>query len=308
MKVAKKRSFSFTRINKLPVKDSQYDISVPGEPGLFLRIYPSGQKSFRYGYRLTGQTRLHWLTLGRYPVVDLDDAKLKAIEYRKLLATGVDPKQWLVDQQQSKQQEVNWTDLVDLYIERYARPNKKSWKLDKRVLAKFTQWKKRQAQSISKTDISDAIWSLSKGKSYRNRVYQIVRKVFSWATSEGRIPNNPCLGLPNKPGGVEVPRERVLDEHEIKAVWTALGEDSSYTDAVSMLKLVLVTLCRPGEIRFMRVQDLDLDNRLWTIPGEFTKTSQPHTVHLSYLEAVAKVSQRQKLSEIYGGGRQLLWR
>ena len=57
--------------------------------GLYLRVKPSGSKSWVYRFMLAGRRRD--AGLGRYPVVGLARAREKAEESRRLVAGGIDP-------------------------------------------------------------------------------------------------------------------------------------------------------------------------------------------------------------------------
>ena len=46
------------------------------------------------------------------------------------------------------------------------------------------------------------------------------------------------------------------------------------------LILLIHVFCRPGELRHMEWAELDLDKRLWCIPGSKMKMRQPHIVPL----------------------------
>src|ERR1700736_4928047 len=57
--------------------------------GLYLRIGPSGAKSWIYRYRSAGQR--HDLGLGPYPDITLADARERAAQQRRLRLNGHDP-------------------------------------------------------------------------------------------------------------------------------------------------------------------------------------------------------------------------
>jgi integrase len=79
------------------------------------------------------------------------------------------------------------------------------------------------------------------------------------------------------PGRQEHPRDRVLSEDEIRALWNAL--DAEPGKLAGALKLLLLTAQRKGEVLRMRWQDVDAS--WWTIPAEFAKNRLAHRVPLS---------------------------
>ena len=81
------------------------------------------------------------------------------------------------------------------------------------------------------------------------------------------------------------PRDRFLTKTEIALWWRALNESEIRASTQLMLKLVLVTAQRPGEVRRARHVDLYLEGREphWLIPEEHSKNGRKHLVPLSPL-------------------------
>jgi len=71
----------------------------------------------------------------------------------------------------------------------------------------------------------------------------------------------------------------VLSEIEIRTLWKALDAESA--EMAAGFRLRLLTAQRGGEVFNIRWEDLDLDNRWWTIPAEDAKNKLPHRVPLS---------------------------
>jgi integrase len=69
-------------------------------------------------------------------------------------------------------------------------------------------------------------------------------------------------GAIDKRDGTE-PRDRVLDEKELRAIWVAAGQVDRFG---VVLKLALYTAQRIGKILEMEWKDLDLDTGEWAIP------------------------------------------
>lgn len=57
--------------------------------GLFLLVTKAGSKSWRVRYTVGGTQKL--LTLGKYPIISLAEARERCIDARRMLANGVDP-------------------------------------------------------------------------------------------------------------------------------------------------------------------------------------------------------------------------
>jgi integrase len=92
-----------------------------------------------------------------------------------------------------------------------------------------------------------------------------------------RLKVNPALGI-ERPAR-ENRRDRVLSDDEIVALWKAADADGEPFG--SIIKLLVLTGQRRGEIAGMRRDELNMDKRLWSLPGARTKNKLPHTVPLS---------------------------
>jgi integrase len=175
--------------------------------------------------------------------------------------------------------------VARLYVERYARLRKRSWREDERILEHdvLPRWRGRPARSITALDVRrllDAI--VDRGAPIQaNRTLAVVRRVFNWAAAPDRalVPqaHNPCRGL-ERPAP-ERQRERVLSESELRAIWQAL--DAEPLRNAVLFKLYLLTAQRGGELRTMAWADVDLRLGWWTIPASRSKNGRSHRVPLS---------------------------
>ena len=105
----------------------------------------------------------------------------------------------------------------------------------------------------------------------------VLGRFFKWAISEALIQGKSRSGTEPRRG--EAHRERVLTDAEIKAVWGA-AKDWPYG---AIIRLLLATGQRRAEVGGMRWAELDLENRLWRLPKERTKSQRDHVVPLNSL-------------------------
>ena len=76
-------------IEKFKAPNKRKEVPDAAFSGLYLILQPSGKKSFAYRYRYLGKTRK--LTLGKFPLISLADARDKAQKAQAQLEKGVDP-------------------------------------------------------------------------------------------------------------------------------------------------------------------------------------------------------------------------
>ena len=116
-------------------------------------------------------------------------------------------------------------------------------------------------------------------------MHSALSKMFAWLVGRRRIATSPVVGVA-KPSILQS-RDRVLTGDELVKFWRAASAER--TEFAAVLKLLLLTGQRLGEVRGMRRAELAGD--LWTIPGERTKNRRVHVVALPPMarEIVASV-------------------
>src|SRR3546814_17380611 len=114
-------------------------------------------------------------------------------------------------------------------------------------------------------------------------------KMFNWAVERDILDASPVAGI--QPPGAETSRDRVLSDDEISWFWKGCEEIGAPFGP--LFKLLLVTAKRRGEGRAMTTGQLDLGERLWTIPGKIATNGQPHVVPLTP-QAVEVLKERRR--------------
>jgi integrase len=101
--------------------------------------------------------------------------------------------------------------------------------------------------------------------------------LFAWGIAQGLMETNPVVGAAQlKPPPA---RDRVLDDRELAAVWSAAGAD----DFGKVIRLLILTGQRRTEIGGMQWQELNLEHGTWTIPSARSKNGRTHALPLSAL-------------------------
>lgn len=274
-------------VRNLKPKVKEYTSREKG--GFGIRVLPSGRKVFFYLYRVDGQRR--FLNLGEYPDLELKDARKKyeaASAQVKLLKDGLpggaDPVQVKTEKSVEREEHrkaLTVAELISEYIEKHAKPTKRSWQEDERILNKdaLVVWGKRKASEIKKRDIVLLLESIvgrgAPGSANNN--FKIIRKMFRFAVQRDILDHSPCDGVvmpaPLNQG------DRVLTEPEIKAFWHSLDTFHISSEIKRALRLILLTGQRPGEVIAMHKNEID--GKWWTIPAERSKNKRSHRVYLT---------------------------
>ena len=275
--------FTDRSIAALKSKTARYEVWEDGRTGFGVRVAPSGRRSWVYMYRFAGRPRR--MTLGTYPEVSLADARVANAKAKQKLARGVDPGSESVAARRAERSAETVAELIDEYLEKHARPKKRSAAEDERCLMKdvHPRWGNRKAKHITRRDVIVLLDRIVDRGSpiMANRLLAVVRRMFAFAVDRDIIEVNPCLGV--KEPGKETRRDRVLSEAEIKAFWAGLDK-AGMTDQVRLaLRFLLVSAQRRGEVIEAQWSEFDLPNTLWTIAAERSKNGVAHAVPLSPL-------------------------
>ncbi len=246
-------------------------------PGFGIRVSPSGTKSFVLLYRFCGSPRR--LTLGRYPVLGLGEARQLARDALNQVTRGIDP-------QRAKEQNTG-ASLFGACVEEFVRVhcerrNRGRTRTETARILRFdfvSQWKGREVREIGRADVLlvlDAI--VERGSPVAaNNALSAIRKFFNWCLERGLVDVNPCSAIkkPTKP----VTRERVLSDDELRLVWGAA--ETIGNPFGPLVQLLILTGQRRNEVASMRWPDIDFASAVWSIPADLTKNGKPHMVPLA---------------------------
>jgi integrase len=128
-----------------------------------------------------------------------------------------------------------------------------------------------------------------------------VSALFRWAMEEGWVETNPVIGT-RKPAD-PMPRDRVLTNAELAAIWRACGDD----DHGRAMKLLILLGSRRSEVGGMRWSELDLEVGTWTLPAERSKNHRAHTIALpaaalAVIELVPRTTRDHLFGDRAGAG------
>jgi integrase len=233
--------------------------------GFGVRIYPSGVKTYYFQFRLDGQRTPRKMKLGVHGNITADDARRKAKDAALKLAFGEDPRA----ERAALRSGLTVAGACERFLEEHSRRRKKPAGV-------------RNDELISENHVVPALGELPLRKLERrhvaklhgdlhatpimaNRVRAFVSKLVSWAQEVGEYPEdrpNPCRLVKPYP---ETKRHAELDAKELGRLGKALdaaGKDDMQRPAVRVIRGLLLTGCRLGEVQSLRWSQVDLDRGL----------------------------------------------
>jgi integrase len=281
-------------IAALKQKAERYEVWEDGRTGLGVRVSPKGRKTWVYMYRHGGKARR--MTFGTYPSVGLAKARVRHSRARELLEQGTDPGAQQIEHKRAEGSATTVSDLIDEYLDKWAKPRKRSAGEDERILRKEAEpaWGRRKAKDITRRDVITLLDGIvDRGAPIQaNRTLAVIRKMFNFAISRDIVDATPVAMV--KAPAKENQRDRVLSADEIRALWKGLDTAPMSEGLKLVLKLQLATAQRKGEIATAALSEFDFEASVWTIPAERSKNGQAHRVPLSplALSLIGKAQER----------------
>jgi integrase len=248
--------------------------------GLALRVATDGGKTWDLGFRIKG-AGVRRLSLGRYEDVGLEAARNRANELTSAARQGRD----LIAEEKATLDEHNQSYSVERLINEYMRRRvtgrlRTAGEIERRLKRALAPTLSRKATEIRRRDMrelfDDAADQGHTREAEKRRA--TVGAMFLWAKRQDIVDVNPAEGLTPYDRGT--PRERALDEDEIKKLWSWLESGDLYSAVADILKLQLLIGARVAEIGGMAADEFTIDETgrlLWTLPAARSKNKRART-------------------------------
>ncbi|MXY14485.1 MAG: tyrosine-type recombinase/integrase [Proteobacteria bacterium] len=290
-------------MGKLTIAKSRA-ITEPGmyhdSPTLYLYVAPGGSKS--WVQRITIDGRRHDLGLGGFPLITPEHARRRAAVNRLEVADGKDP---LAEKRKAKAPTFKQAALKTYETLRPRWRNDKvakNWmqQLDRYVFQRFGNMRVDRIGRADVLSILTPIWN-TKPETAR-RVRRSIRSTFSWCQANGFVDINYAGEVID--GGLPTMRAlrknlRALPYQELPEAIETVRASGASRAAKACLEFTILTACRSGEARHAVWSEIDLDERLWTIPAERTKIGREHRQPLSE-QAIAVLQDVRDLQDDSG--------
>lgn len=276
-----------TIINKLTPSEkctpSRPDKHSDGD-GLQLWVRHTGNKVWVSAYRWQGKQQS--LTLGKYPVITLQQARQRNLEIKQLISEGTNPK----DKKKEKTAEQDGSRIFDTIAQ--------AWYADRKTFLASSTFNRnysaymRDVKPVIGHKLIDDITSpdiLTIGKSIEarganemaRRIMAEVGQIFKHAIRIGVATSNPAADLS---AAIKPHKTKNHSRITSKELPKLLRDIDDYTGHITV-KLGLWFLCytfvRTNEIRFMEWSEIDWKDNTWRIPANKMKMDRPHIVPLA---------------------------
>jgi integrase len=278
-----KTSMAKTRLTELgvskltPPASGRIELFDSALPGFGVRVTSSGVRSFFVMTRVRGT--LKRVTLGTHPELKLGEARTLAREAMAKARLGEDPSAAKRAARRPAERPVER--VIETYITKAQKARgRRSWQEVERALTReLAPWQGRPIETITRADVLELVDGIvDRGApAMANLLLRYLKHFMGWCVERGLMETNPAAGI-RAPAEVRS-RDRVLTDAELAAAW--VGCDALGWPFGPLVRLLVLTGQRRDEVAGMRWRDLDLEQRVWTLPRELTKSDRAHVVPLA---------------------------
>ena len=310
-------------INILECRDKDYSVSVSGIAGLSIRIYPNGKKEYylRYAHPHIDGKRPRMM-LGKVEEISLYEAKHKAESILKMVAQGSDPKAIHKKEQVNKYahlKNATFSEITQAWRDHKTSSRNRS-NSRKRAFSESTLkfwdlclgYMCREIGDLRMNDITSEM-ILSVCEAIQNNENQATfvgastrlytEKVFSFAVARGLCDRNVAIDtrgeLAPASSGNHLPAITKPDQFA-----TLLNDMSNFKGAskitLEAMNLLPYVFVRSIDLRSMRWQDIDWDNKLWEFSPTKGEGRDDMVSHLVVPLATQVIERLRKIQALTG--------
>lgn len=248
--------------------------------GLYLYVPASGKKVWQLRYKIDGKEKV--MTVGKYPLMSLQEARDKAWLARKDISVGVDPVK-------AKKLSVKDNSFGAIYHEWYEH-KKQVWSLG------YAD----ELARMFRDDILPMIGGLEINEIEPMKILEVIRRfeergamerankarrrcgeVFRYAIVTGRAKYNPAPDLADAMKGYRKQNYPFLPADQIPAFNRALAGYSGSIVSRVATQVLQYTALRTKELRSMQWANVDFATRTITIAADVMKGRRVHIVPMS---------------------------
>lgn len=263
-----------------------YDTDIKG---FALKVTPAGGKVFVVDWRQPGGAAAPKgrTTIGNYgSPYTLDMAREAARDILTKVRQGINPNH---ERKRAAREAVDlaFDKVASRFIEIYAKMNQqRSWQQADRTLRvdAIPVFGSRPIHTITRADVSNFLQAkMLKAPQQARYTHATLRKLFRWAVETGQLDRSPMESMGQVAKAVK--RDRVLADNELVEIWHGLGELGE--PFATIYRLLIATGQRLNEVGAMTSVEINMANRIWTLPAKRAKNDESHTVSLNALAMAA---------------------
>jgi integrase len=251
-----RKSLSDHGIAALKPRAARFAYPDPELAGHFVRVQPSGAKSFCAVARNPSRKQV-WVTIGSTEMLPIAEARIRAREIIRRVRDGlpaIEPRG-----------ETFATVAKDWLARHVGKKGLRSAADIERLLNRYVlpPWRVREFVSIRRSDIATLLDHVEDNHGARQAdvVLAIIRGLMNWWASRRDDYNPPIVrGMRRQSAQA---RARILGDDELSALWAAAETSGAFG---AFVRVALLTGQRRNKVANMRWSDIE--HGVWTIPAE----------------------------------------
>jgi len=251
------RKMSDKGVAKLKRRRKRYATPDPELRGHWIRVQPSGSKSFWTVARDPKQKQV-WTYVGPCDAMTIEEARAKARTILNRVRAGLP-----AIEAKGETFDVVIADWRKRYVEgKKLRTGDKMLALLNRHVS--TELRSRVFTEIHREDVTALLDKVEdeNGAPVADKVLTVIGSIMSWYAIRHRDYVPPLVKGMRRTDPAKKERDRILSDDEIRAVWAVAGESGTYG---ALIRLLLLTAQRLDKALTMRFEDIDADG-VWTLP------------------------------------------
>jgi integrase len=272
----------FTAIGVEAIRPKAERFEVTDGQGLRLFVFPSGAKSWGMRYRPPGSRKVAKLMFGKWPAVTLAEARVAVANAKREVSRGVDPA--AAKKKAKAADEIAAGNTLRAVVERYfQQPEVRRLRTADQRRATFERliFDKLGGRPIHEIKRSEVVRLLDdvaakRGLRAADEALFVLRVVHDWYAVRDEDFRPFLVKGMRRTTPKSRRRTRVLDDHELRAVWLACEGQGVFG---AYVRFLLLTATRRTEAARTRWDEIKGDT--WVIPAERFKSEREHTIPLS---------------------------
>jgi integrase len=273
------RKLTDTKVKNIKPKSKGFKTSDGG--GLYVFTNTKGTKSFRYDFK--HNDKYATITFGQYPNLSLAEARRLHEEAKSKVSKGEDPRE--VDKTNALLTQPFSFYAKAMIDSQDLRASTSKKKLSKMECHLFKPLDKKPVKNITAVDLLNLLKPIADDgrRELAKDLATYCRQTFNYLLSLQLIDNNPAatiselLPKPKKSTNFA----HITNKNELAKLLRGIDLYEGDIAVRLALKLMPLVMLRPYNIRFLKWEYINLNQKLITIPAEEMKMDRAHKVPLS---------------------------
>jgi integrase len=245
----------------LKPRAARYALPDPELRGLYVRVQPSGAKSF-VAVTLAPGGKQTWATIGGTDTYSIVEAREKAREAIKRIRAGLEPFE------APPAKAATFAEVAEQWLKRHVRAKglRSEGEVTRLLTAHvYPAWKGRAFLAIRRSDVAALLDEVEDDHGARQADYvlAIVRGISNWYATRHDNYVPPIVKGMRRTSPKERARSRALDDGELRKIWRVAESNGTFG---AFIRLLLLTAQRRRKVAAMRWDDVKVDGT-WSIPS-----------------------------------------